>query len=82
LDPVHAVLVVEIARHRAQLADCGSAYGESRRLRDCLDSDRRRRILDSLEAVAEADGHTCSIERAEIRQIAHELGFTSLELGP
>ncbi len=79
LTPAQAVLVVEIARHRARLADCGCSYGESCWLRDRLDAERRQRLLDSLYAVAAADGGTSSTEEDEILQIAVELGFTREE---
>jgi len=74
LTPEQGVLVVEIARHRARLADCGCSYGTSRWLRCELDDDRRQRVLDCLYAVAAADGHTSRSEENEIHQIASELG--------
>jgi uncharacterized tellurite resistance protein B-like protein len=73
ISPEHAVLVTEIACHRAQLADCGSSYGISRRLRSTLDRDHRRSVVDLLVAVADADGIFVSVERSEILQIAGEL---------
>jgi uncharacterized tellurite resistance protein B-like protein len=76
LTRAQAVLVVEIAKHRARLADCGCSYGISRQLRGELDLERRRGILVSLYAVADADGLTTALEAGEIRQIAHELGLT------
>jgi uncharacterized tellurite resistance protein B-like protein len=81
LTPAQSVLAVEIARHRARLSDCGSAYGESRRLRQSLDPDCRQRILDCLLAVAAADGRTSGAEQAEILQIAAELGFGRDQVG-
>jgi len=80
LTPAQAVLVVEIARHRALLADCGCAYRESRQLGSTLDPMRRLRVLDYLMAVAEADGETCRSEQGEIIQIAAELGFSRDEV--
>lgn len=80
LTRAQAVLVVEIAKHRARLADCGCSYGISRQLRSDLDLDRRRRVLACLYAVADADGRTTSLETSEIRQIAHELGFSADDL--
>lgn len=71
-----AVLVVEIAKHRAQLADCGCAYLFSRDLRKDLDPDLLNNVLQCLHAVAEADGRTSSSELEEIVQIAAELGFS------
>jgi uncharacterized tellurite resistance protein B-like protein len=82
LTHAQAVLVVEIARHRTRLADCGCSYGESRLLRDRLDSDQRDHVLDSLYAVAAADGRTTRVERDEIFQIASELGFRRHDLEP
>jgi len=77
LTPAQAVLVVEIAKHRTRLADCGCSYVISRGLRNELDPERRRRVLECLHAVANADGRTTPRETSEIRQIAHELGLTA-----
>jgi len=74
-----AVLTVEIARHRRQLADCCCAYQASRELRSRLDVDSRRRLRRFLDSVAEADGLVRPVEEAEIRQIAAELGIGSGE---
>ncbi len=71
----HAVLVTEIACHRAQLADCGSAYAISRGLRSRLDRTQRESISTLLTAVAKADGCFCTLEHHEIAQIAGELGI-------
>lgn len=71
----HAVLVTEIACHRAQLTDCGSAYAISRSLRARFDVEKRRSIIGLLTAVANADGCFCTVERHEISQIAGELGI-------
>ncbi len=73
ISPEHAVLVTEIACHRAQLTDCGSAYAISRELRNRLDPEQRASILGLLTAVADADGCFCTFERSEIVQIAGEL---------
>jgi uncharacterized tellurite resistance protein B-like protein len=75
LTRAQAVLVVEIAKHRARLADCGCSYGISRELRSELDPERRQRVLDCLYAVADADGQKTRSEAGEIRQIAYELGL-------
>ena len=80
LTRAQAVLVVEIAKHRARLADCGCSYGISRNLRCELDPERRRKIADCLIAVADSDGRRSRCEAGEIRQIAHELGFSVEEL--
>ena len=77
----HAVLVTEIACHRAQLADCGmrilpSAEDFGRR----LDAPQRESIAGLLTAVARADGCFCALERHEIAQIAGELGIDPAEV--
>jgi uncharacterized tellurite resistance protein B-like protein len=76
----HAVLVTEIACHRTQLAGCGNAYAISRGLRSRLDAARRAPIIGLLQAVAEADGCFCTLERHEISQLAGELGIDSREV--
>jgi uncharacterized tellurite resistance protein B-like protein len=73
--PEHAVLVTEIACHRAELSDCGIAYGISRGLRTRLEMKQRASIIGLLTAVADADGRLRSVERHEIAQIAGELGI-------
>ncbi len=75
LSKPEAVLTVEIARHCREIADCGFAYGASRELRSRLEGEDGRRIERFLTSVAEADGCVRSSERAEIRQIAFELGL-------
>jgi len=77
LTAAQAVVVVEIAKHRARLSDCGRSYGESRWLRSEFDRDRLRRVLACLCSVASADGDTSPSESGEIHQIALELGFSA-----
>lgn len=76
----HAVLVTEIACHRASLADCGSAYAISRGLRTSLAPHRRESVVALLSAVARADGIFRTVERREIVQIAGELGIEAAEI--
>lgn len=76
----HAVLVTEIACHRAQLADCGIAYAISRGLRSRLDATQRASVIGLLRAVAEADGCFCLLERHEIAQLAGELAIDPAEV--
>jgi uncharacterized tellurite resistance protein B-like protein len=76
----HAVLVTEIACHRTQLADCGSAYSISRGLRSRLDAAQRESIAGLLTAVARADGCFCALEHHEIAQIAGEIGIDPAEV--
>jgi len=72
-----AILAVEIARHCGQIADCGCSYEASRKLRKRLDRSDGKRIYDFLESVAAADGQILGSEKAQIRQIATELGLPS-----
>jgi len=72
-----AMLAVEIARHCGQIADCGCSYEASRALRSQLDQDSGRRIRRFLDSVAAADGRVRRSERAQIRQIATELGLAA-----
>lgn len=71
-----AILAVEIARHCGQIADCGCSYEASRRLRARLGEDDGRRIHGFLKSVAAADGQILRSEKAQIRQIAVELGLS------
>jgi len=71
-----AVLAVEIARHCGQIADCGCSYEASRRLRERLGEDDGRCIHSFLKSVAAADGRVLRSEKAQIRQIAVELGLS------
>jgi uncharacterized tellurite resistance protein B-like protein len=70
-----AMLTVEIARHCGEIADCGCSYEASRKLRSSLDEGNGREIRRFLESVAEADGQLRRSEKAQIRQIATELGL-------
>jgi len=72
-----AMLTVEIARHCGEIADCGCSYEASRRLRSSLDENNGRDIRRFLESVAAADGRVRRSEKAQIRQIATELGLPS-----
>jgi uncharacterized tellurite resistance protein B-like protein len=71
-----AILAVEIAKHCGQIADCGCRYEASRKLRNRL-GENGRRIHDFLDSVAAADGKIRRSEKAQIRQIAVELGLPS-----
>jgi len=80
LSTPQAVLVVEIAKHRARLADTATAYTQSRQLRQHLDPSQRAKLLECLFAVADADGDVSVDEHSEIHQVAAELGFTRQEV--
>ena len=77
LSRAEAMLTVEIARHCGEIADCGCSYDASRKLRVRLGEDDGRRINGFLESVAAADGQVLRSEKAQIRQIATELGLPS-----
>lgn len=70
-----AMLTVEIAKHCREIADCGSSYETSRRLRAILDDRQGHNIHRFLHSVAEADGLLVPSETAQIKQIAVELGL-------
>jgi uncharacterized tellurite resistance protein B-like protein len=77
LTPPEAMLTVEIAKHCRKIADCGSSYEASRKLRATLDDRQGRCIHRFLHEVAQADGRVLTSETAQIRQIAVELGLPS-----
>lgn len=79
ISPDQAILVVEIARHRCRIADCGVTYGISRELRDSIGPERKHRMLTFLDAVADADGKLLPEEKSAIGQISAELGLASRE---
>ena len=70
-----AVLVVEIARHRCRIADCGTSYGVSKGLRPTIDPRRESLLASFLSAVAGADGEMLPEEKKAISQISAELGL-------
>jgi len=69
-----AVLLVEIATHRRRAADAGGAYRMSRELRLGATTSEREHLIACLLEVAAADGLDPR-ERAELAQVAAELGF-------
>jgi len=79
--PDLAMLAVEIADHRTRMADCACAYSVSRALREAASGQERDRLLHSLLSVAAADGQISAQERAEIDQIATEIGAHGRSVG-
>jgi uncharacterized tellurite resistance protein B-like protein len=69
-----AVLLVEIATQRRRAADAGGSYRVSRELRLGSTACERQRLLSCLLEIAAADG-VDPRERAELAQVAAELGF-------
>ncbi len=79
LPPEQAVLVVEIAKSQNRLFGGTENFLVTRELRDLIDPRRRAELLDCLFAVSAADDSVSSVEEAQIRQIASEMGFTHQE---
>ena len=79
LSPAQAVLVVEIAKHQAQLFGGTENYLVTREFREVATDAQRLELLDCVFAVAAADGAISSIEESQAGQIARELGFTQPE---
>ncbi|MDH3212526.1 MAG: TerB family tellurite resistance protein [Myxococcales bacterium] len=79
LSEAEATLVVEIAKSQARLLGGTENYVVTREFRRISTRDQRGALLQSLYAVAAADGTISSVESAEIVTIAEELGFTRAE---
>jgi uncharacterized tellurite resistance protein B-like protein len=73
LSSSEAVLTVEMAKLRGQIADCCCSYTASRHMRSLLDDKGRARMRGFLQSVAEADGLVRRSEMNKIAQIASEL---------
>lgn len=72
-------LVVEIAKSQARLLGGTENYVVTREFRRIATAEQKGRLLESLYAVAAADGSISSAESHEIMAIAEELGFTRQE---
>ncbi len=79
LDESEAALVVEIAKSQARLLGGTENYTVTREFRKISTKEQRAELLQSLYAVAAADGTISGVETSEIRAIAEELGFTRPE---
>jgi uncharacterized tellurite resistance protein B-like protein len=75
LAPEEAALVVEIAKSQSRLLGGTENYTVTREYRNLSTRQQRAGLLDSLYAVAAADGTVSGDESAEIVKIAEELGF-------
>jgi uncharacterized tellurite resistance protein B-like protein len=75
LDPAEATLAVEIAKSQARLLGGTENYVVTREFRRVSEPEERLRLLESLFAVAAADGAVSGVEEAEIFRIAEELGL-------
>ena len=79
LEEGEATLVVEIAKSQARLLGGTENYVVTREFRKISTKEQRADLLQSLYAVAAADGTISGVETSEIRLIAEELGFTRPE---
>ena len=70
-----ALLVVEIAKRQNRLFGGTEDFLVTRELREIAGETQRGRMLDSLFAIAAADGIVSVAEEDEIRKISIELGF-------
>lgn len=79
LPEAQAVLVVEIAKSQNRLFGGTENFLVTREFTDISTPDQRQELLDCLFAVSAADESISSVEEAQIRQIASELGFSHRE---
>lgn len=79
LSEEEAELVVEIAKSQARLLGGTENYVVTREFRRIATREQRAKCLESLYAVAAADGSISSEESHEILAVAEELGFTRPE---
>lgn len=75
LPEAQAVLVVEIAKSQNRLFGGTENFLVTREFTEISTPDQRQELLDCLFAVSAADESISSVEEAQIRQIASELGF-------
>lgn len=74
-----AVLVVQIAKSQARLFGGTENFLVTREFNELAGREQKEELLDCLFAVSAADDSISSVEEAQIRQIASELGFTHRE---
>lgn len=79
LSPEESELVVEIAKSQARLLGGTENYVVTREFRKMTTREQKGKLLESLYAVAAADGTISAAESHEILAIAEELGFTRPE---
>jgi uncharacterized tellurite resistance protein B-like protein len=73
------VLVVEISKSQNRLFGGTENFLVTREFAEISTPDQRQELLDCLFAVSAADESISSVEEAQIRQIASELGFSHRE---
>ena len=74
-----AVLVVQIAKAQARLFGGTENFLVTREFNELASREQKEELLDCLFAVSAADDSISSLEEAQIRQIASELGFPHRE---
>lgn len=79
LPDAQAVLVVEIAKSQNRLFGGTENFLVTREFVEVSTAEQRQELLDCLFAVSAADESISSVEEAQIRQIASELGFSHRE---
>jgi uncharacterized tellurite resistance protein B-like protein len=79
LPEAQAVLVVEMAKSQNRLFGGTENFLVTREFAEISTPDQRQELLDCLFAVSVADESISSVEEAQIRQIASELGFSHRE---
>ena len=79
LPDAQAALVVEIAKAQNRLVGAIDNYLVTRQLRDSSTLEERHSVLHCVLAVAASDESITSVEDAEVRRIATELGFAHTE---
>lgn len=80
LSEAQAVLVVEMARHMAELYGATDDFVVTRELADNSTREQREDLLRTAFAVGAADDSITAAESAELNQIGKELGFRADEI--
>ena len=74
-----AILVVQIAKSQNRLFGGTENFIVTREFKELASREQKEELLDCLFAVSAADDSISSVEEAQIRQIASELGFNHRE---
>jgi len=76
LSDEHATLVVQLAQHQSELFGGTENFLVTREFRRIASREQRMKLLESMFAVAAADGTVSTVEADEIWRVADELGLT------
>ncbi len=74
-----AILVVQIAKSQNRLVGGTENFLVTREFAQIASADQKHHLLDTLFAVSAADDSISSVEEAQVRQVASELGFSHRE---